>query len=142
MTVDSWAYLLVFVLVDVWSAVGWRHFGQLTHGKWSVPLMRPNLFLPSRSVQRCLICPKQSQEETTVLMPLKIWTLILRVLQGGKGPKKENTKTGDQFCTFDYKNEKKSNKSNISIYSALPPWADKRQILWFSKMCLGELYCF
>lgn len=50
MTVDSWAYLLVFVLVDVWSAVGWRHFGQLTHGKWSVPLMRPNLFLPSRSV--------------------------------------------------------------------------------------------
>lgn len=89
MTVDSWAYLLVFVLVDVWSAVGWRHFGQLTHGKWSVPLMRPNLFLPSRSVQRCLICPKQSQEETTVLMPLKIWTLILRVLQGGKGPKKE-----------------------------------------------------
>lgn len=52
------------------SAVWWRQSTLWLMGNDSIP-HTSRLSLHSQVCKSCLICPKQSQEETTVLMPLK-----------------------------------------------------------------------
>lgn len=68
--VDSWASLLVFAFVfkNLSSAVWWRQSTVSLVGNDSIPHTSR---LSLQICKSCLICPKQSQEETTVLMPLK-----------------------------------------------------------------------
>lgn len=80
----------------------------------------------------CLICPKQSQEETTVLMPLKIWTLMLRVMLGKNKTWMLNVHLERRPILYVFI-QKCSNEN-----SAFPLWADKRQTLWF-KDVLSDL---
>lgn len=65
MTVDSWAYLLVFIFSN---GVRQRPLIFWLMGNDSIPHTSR---LPLQICKSCLICPKKSQEETTVVMPLQ-----------------------------------------------------------------------
>lgn len=52
-------------------------------------------------------------------------------------------KKGDRFCTFEYKEIKKTNKKGVEYHHLLSiaTVGDNCHILWFENV-LSELYCF
>lgn len=75
-TVDSWVSLLVFEFIFKRTLLMWSLISGCVMETIDIWLMGNDLFphtshLSLRICKSCLICPKQSQEETTVLMPLK-----------------------------------------------------------------------